>query len=101
MVDITTFDRKMWDWCRIPGMILLPGSFSGRLSSPSPQRGPEARKRMSLAIFIRLTATVFKAPDTSTMASWAARASNLLGADLKGRPKMHKYMTVVWNNIYT
>ena len=24
----------------LPGMMLLPGSFSGRFSSPSPQRGP-------------------------------------------------------------
>lgn len=28
-----------------------PGSFSGRLSSPSPQRGPDPRKRISLAIW--------------------------------------------------
>lgn len=66
-------------------MMLLPGSFSGRLISPRPQRGPDARKRMSLAIFMRLTATVLRAPDTSTMASCAANASNLLGAVLNGR----------------
>ena len=36
----------------LPGMIELPGSFSGRLNSPSPQRGPLASQRMSLAIFI-------------------------------------------------
>ena len=33
----------------LPGMMLLPGSFSGRLSSPRPQRGPLPRKRMSFA----------------------------------------------------
>src|SRR5256885_10630684 len=34
----------------LPGMIEEPGSFSGRVSSPRPQRGPEASQRMSLAI---------------------------------------------------
>lgn len=70
----------------VPGMMLLPGSFSGRMSSPSPERGPEPRKRISLAIFIRLHATVFIAPLSSTRASWAARASNLFGAVTKGKP---------------
>jgi hypothetical protein len=36
----------------LPGMILLPGSFSGNDNSPNPQRGPLPRKRMSLAIFM-------------------------------------------------
>ncbi len=31
-------------------MIDEPGSFSGSDSSPRPERGPEPRKRMSLAI---------------------------------------------------
>ena len=44
-----------------PGMIDEPGSFSGRTSSPRPQRGPEASQRMSLAIFIRTTARPRKA----------------------------------------
>jgi len=35
------------------GMIDEPGSFSGIISSPKPQRGPEASQRMSLAIFIK------------------------------------------------
>ena len=34
----------------LPGMIELPGSFSGMRSSPSPERGPEASRRTSLAI---------------------------------------------------
>ena len=46
----------------LPGMIDEPGCNSGRISSPMPQRGPEPIQRMSLAIFIRLTATVFKHP---------------------------------------
>jgi hypothetical protein len=45
-----------------PGIMLLPGSFSGKLSSPNPQRGPEARKRMSFAIFIIEHAIAFNAP---------------------------------------
>lgn len=68
-------------------MILLPGSFSGKISSPRPERGPEPRKRISFAIFIRLQAEVFMAPLSSTKASWAARASNLFGAVTKGKPK--------------
>ena len=34
----------------LPGMIEEPGSFSGRINSPSPERGPEPSRRMSLAI---------------------------------------------------
>ena len=48
----------------LPGMIEEPGSFSGRLSSPRPERGPEPRKRMSLAILNSDTARVFSAPCT-------------------------------------
>ncbi len=33
----------------LPGMMLLPGSFSGSASSPSPHRGPLPSRRMSLA----------------------------------------------------
>src|SRR3989338_7131912 len=46
-----------------PGMIDDPGSFSGSEISPSPERGPEARKRISLAIFITATASVLSAPE--------------------------------------
>lgn len=60
--------------------MLLPGSFSGKDNSPRPHLGPEPRKRISFAIFIRLQAITFNAPCNSTIASWAARASNLLGA---------------------
>lgn len=35
----------------LPGMIELPGPFSGMLISPSPERGPEAGQRTSAAIF--------------------------------------------------
>ena len=56
-----------------PGIMELPGSFSGKLSSPNPHLGPEPRSLISLAIFMREHATVFKAPLTSTNASWAAK----------------------------
>ena len=69
-------------------MIEEPGSFSGSASSPRPERGPEPSRRMSLAILNRLAATVLMAPWLNTMASWAARASNLLGAVVKARPVM-------------
>ena len=89
-----------------PGMIELPGSFSGSDSSPSPHLGPEARNRKSLAIFMMEQAITFNAPEivqasgkrdqtrwskmnspeTSTIASCAASASNLLGAVSNGRP---------------
>lgn len=84
-----------------PGMMLEPGSFSGRMSSPRPERGPEPRKRMSLAIFIMLTDTVFKAPLSSTSASWAARASNLFGAVTKGRPANDHTITSGFSDVIT
>ena len=70
----------------LPGMIEDPGSFSGSISSPRPERGPDARKRMSLAILFSDTATAFSAPDASTMASLPASASNLLAAGTKEQP---------------
>ena len=70
----------------LPGMMELPGSFSGSCSSPRPQRGPLPRKRTSLATFMSETATTLSAPLISTSESCAASASNLLGAVTKGRP---------------
>ena len=67
-------------------MIEDPGSFSGIVISPIPLLGPEESMRMSFPIFIKLTANCFKAPDVSTMASWAAKASNLFWAVTKGKP---------------
>ena len=77
-----------WVGLTLPGMIEEPGSFSGSDSSPRPERGPEPRKRMSLAILNSEAATVLMAPWLITMASWAASASNLLGAVVNGRPVM-------------
>ena len=45
-----------------PGIIEDPGSFSGKDNSPKPDRGPEPKKRMSLAILKRETAIVLMAP---------------------------------------
>ena len=70
----------------LPGMIDEPGSLSGIKISPIPERGPEDNIRTSLAIFIKLTATVFSAPCASTIASCAANASNLFSAVTNGKP---------------
>ena len=70
----------------LPGMIELPGSFSGMVISPMPQRGPLAIQRTSLAIFMSAAASVFSAPCACTIASWVASASNLLGAVTKAQP---------------
>ena len=75
-----------WVGLTFPGMIEEPGSFSGRNSSPNPQRGPEPKNIKSLAIFIRLEARVDKDPWNSTKASCAAKASNLFGAVLNSTP---------------
>mmetsp|Transcript_21033 Transcript_21033/g.37735 ORF Transcript_21033/g.37735 Transcript_21033/m.37735 type:complete len:203 (+) Transcript_21033:3852-4460(+) len=75
-----------WVGLTFPGMMELPGSFGGRLSSPRPHRGPEPRSRTSLAILFRLAARVLNAPDTSINESCAASASNRLGAEVNGRP---------------
>ena len=77
-----------WVGLTLPGMIEEPGSFSGSDSSPRPERGPEPRKRMSLAILNSEPAMVLIAPWLKTIASWAARASNLFGAVTNGRRVM-------------
>ena len=69
-----------WVGLTLPGMIEEPGSFSGIRISPRPARGPEASQRTSLPIFISAAARVRIAPWALTSASWAASASNLLGA---------------------
>ena len=63
----------------LPGMMELPGSFSGMRNSPSPARGPEASQRMSLAILNRLTASVLSAPCAWTSASLARQRLELVG----------------------
>src|SRR5450755_4703039 len=70
----------------LPGMIELPGSFSGIVISPSPERGPLASQRTSLAILNSDAASAFSAPCRLTSASAAAMASNLLGAVTNASP---------------
>jgi hypothetical protein len=50
-------------------MIELPGSFEGRINSPNPLLGPEAKNLISLAIFMHAAARVFKTPCKLTRAS--------------------------------
>lgn len=69
-----------------PGIIDDPGSFSGSKSSPNPLLGPDPKNLMSFAIFIKLPASVLSAPWKSNNESCVAKASNLLGAVLKGCP---------------
>ena len=65
----------------LPGIIEEPGSFAGRLISPIPLLGPDESILISLAIFMSDTATDFRAPEDFTIASFAAKASNLLFAE--------------------
>ena len=71
----------------LPGMMLLPGSFSGRCSSPMPQRGPLPEQAH--------VAGDLEAGDGERLASrrWRRRAAscpasaaNLLGAVTNGAP---------------
>src|SRR3546814_15720704 len=73
-----------WVGFTLPGMIEEPGSFSGRRSSPRPQRGPEPSRRISLAIFITETATELSAHEATTMASCSETASHLFSVVRKG-----------------
>ena len=75
-----------WVGLTLPGMIELPGSFSGMMSSPMPLRGPEAYQRTSLAIFMRASARTRRAPETWTRASWAPRAAKRLSAWVNSMP---------------
>ena len=43
----------------LPGMIELPGSFDGRISSPKPALGPDDKRRISFTILKRDTANIF------------------------------------------
>ena len=75
-----------WVGFTFPGMMEDPGSLAGIKISPIPERGPLASHLTSLAILNKDPATVFRAPDNSTMQSCPPRASNLLTAVLKGKP---------------
>ena len=54
------------------------------MSSPYPALGPDPKNLISLAIFIRHTAAVFRVPEKLTISSCAAKAANLFVAGLNG-----------------
>ena len=64
----------------LPGIIDDPASFSGNINSEYPALGPDPRNRISLAIFIKQTAVVFKVPEKFTIGSCEANAANLFFA---------------------
>ena len=88
----------------LPGMIELPGSFSGIVISPKPERGPLASQRTSLAILVSAAASVFSAPCRLTSASAAAMRLELVrrgderqlrvGRDFRGHPRAELRMRV-------
>src|SRR5512138_827582 len=53
----------------LPGMIDEPGWRAGSFSSPRPQRGPDAMRRRSFAIFERFIMQTLRAAETSVYAS--------------------------------
>lgn len=73
-----------WVGLTFPGIIELPGSFAGKISSPKPQFGPLASHLMSLAIFISATAKPFSVEWTLTRASKESWAVNLFWAVTNG-----------------
>ena len=54
----------------LPGMMDEPGSFSGSEISPSPERGPEPIRRISLAILNIPVARLASAPWVNTRHRW-------------------------------
>src|SRR5476649_1782701 len=59
---LTMVSASHWVGLTLPGMMDEPGSFSGRLSSPIPARGPEPSRRRSFAILKRSAASALSAP---------------------------------------
>ena len=68
-----------WVGLTLPGMIEEPGSFSGRINSPKPERGPEPRNRMSLAILNRSAASALSAPWANTQRAVRGQRFELVG----------------------
>ena len=81
----TMVSASHWVGLTLPGMIELPGSFSGMPISPRPERGPEASQRTSLAIFISATASVFSAPCAATSAVVGGQRGELVGGADEGQ----------------
>ena len=70
----------------LPGMMEEPGWVAGRRNSPKPRRGPEPSKRMSLAILMRLTATVLSAPRRFDHGVLAALRFEMVGRFAQRKP---------------
>ena len=71
----------------LPGMMEEPGWTSGSAISARLARGPAPSQRMSLAIFMRLTATVFRAPLAKTVPSIALWAWKWFSVSRTSTPK--------------
>ena len=83
----------------LPGMIEEPFCSSGRISSPSPARGPEPIQRMSFAIFVSEAATTLSAPEVSISASRLACASKWSsGAAIGSREASASRVRTRWAN---
>ena len=52
-----------------PGIIDDPGSLAGKISSPIPERGPDASQRISFAILNKEPAITLRTPESSTILS--------------------------------
>ena len=66
----------------LPGIIEDPGSLAGRVISPSPALGPEAKNLISFDILNSDVASPLRALDKLTKESCAAIPSNLFEAGL-------------------
>src|SRR5260221_3179758 len=71
----TIMSASDWVGFTLPGMIDEPGSFSGSISSPRPQRGPEPIQRISFAILNSVQPSRFIALEHVTQASLVLNAA--------------------------
>jgi hypothetical protein len=61
-----------WVGFTFPGIMLEAGSFTGKDSSPNPHRGPNPTIECHWQSFLRLVATMLRAPGISTKyPSWS------------------------------
>ena len=66
----------------MPGIIDDPGSLAGKVNSPKPDLGPDAKNLISLIIFNNESDKVFKEFEKLINGSWEANDSNLFGEGL-------------------
>src|SRR5690625_8035659 len=71
-----------------PGMFDEPGCRASGPITPKPASGPEFIQRKSLAIFIKLAASVFSCPDVLTATSWLPMAAKKLSQEANSRPEI-------------